>query len=1260
MYAFIFHISARLAPVCFVVQFCFNGKPKKMSSDVSSIYSQDNINSPKSNKGGIYEFENFRLDTAHLMLYKDEKAIALAPKVIETLVALVEKRGEVVSKDELMNRLWRDSFVEESNLTQNIYLLRKTLGKGADGRDLIETFRRRGYRFNGQIKEAQDSEEKAEDAAKLETETPDEQFATNGAATAQIKKSRSDTAFDSLAVLPLTNKSEDPDAEYLSDGVTESIINRLSQISKLRVVARGTVFQYKNREVSPQEVGRALGVSAVLSGRVLRHDERLIVRAELVDTANGWQIWGEQYDRRASDVLDLQETLAREISENLHLKLTREEQNRLTKRYTENSEAYGLFIKGRYFLNKRLTESIERAAALFQQAIDLDPTFALAYVGLADCYPLLSLYGALTPHDAYPKAKAAALKALEIDDRFTKAYNSLGVIKFFYEWDWAGAENAFRQAIELNPGYPDAHQRYGMFLTAVGRFDEAEAELEKARRLDPLSLITGTIGGYPFYYSRRYDEAARRFQEVIAMDAHYSMAHFRLGLTFTQQGKYEAAIAELQKSSSLSNDRDSIAALAYVQGLVGNAEKAVATLAELDEREEAGFVTSYNRALIAIGLNDRDAALDWLEKAYAERSYWLIYLKVDPALDCLREIPRFIELQEKIFGAENAASEIVEAPRRFIETQKNVLSEKRFSGWRLLLSAVAACGVLLFAFFVSTQIFWREKTGVAQTARTANITFKRLTPDIYAYNSAISPDGKYLVYVQLENDKRSLWLKDIATGGAKQIMPPGEDYDAPQFSPDGSQIYFKTARNNRSIIARIPFTGGAPQQIAEDITSPFAISADGKQIAFVREQSLIIAEADGSKRERILSQRGGSKNNWFESWGSQLSWSPDGKTIAICGGRVENGKPRYELTEISVADASERQIPVPNWDYLDSVQWIPDGSGLIVIARETSGSPFQIWRVAYPSGAVATRITQDFQGYKSVSISADSRLLVAAQEIGNRNIWIAPLADAKQAKQITFGAAANDGFWGIALMPDGRVVYTSPRGGNWDLWIMNADGSNQKQLTANAGTNMRPRVSPDGRYIFFVSNRGNTTWRVWRIDADGGNPKQMTKGEGNQDYPTPAPDGQWIYFNRNEIKGSIWKIPPRGGEEVLAFTREYSIGLQSVSPDGKLLVVQKYEKDAPIQWQNGVMQADTGEIVRWLDTAMSGRIGWSADSKSVIFIEYPKAINLWRQPVDGGSPQQLTNFDVQQIRAFDISADDKTLVVSRGNFSIEAVLIENF
>ena len=595
----------------------------------------------------LFVFGEYRLDVTEHLLYKQSgEVVPLKPKAVETLELLVIERGRLLTKAELLKRLWPDVAVDESNLSQNIYLLRKVLGSTADGQNYIETVPRRGYRFLAEVDEIYGDESEAGEEPDYVTASVPERHAP----------------IDSLAVLPMSNESDDPNIEYLSDGITESIINRLSQLPQLKVMARSTVFQYKSRTIVPQKAARDLGVRAIVTGRVMQLGQRLIVRTELVDAVTGWQLWGDQFDRASADILEIQETIAHEISSKLQLKLTGEDRKRLTKRYTESTEAYHLFIKGRYHLNKRLTESIQRAIEYFQQAIDVDPAYAPAYVGLADCYPLLSLYGALEPRDAYPKAEAAARRALEIDDALAEAHNSLGVIKLFYEWDWDGAEQSFQQAIELNSGYADAYQRYGMLLVARGRFDEATVEFDHAQALDPLSLITKTISGYAFYYARRYEEAAERFQEVIEMDRNYSMAHFRLGLTYAQQRRFDEALAELQLSAQLSGDRDVVAALGYVHGLKGDTAKARSAFAELKEREKAGFVSAYDKALINLGLGDREQATDWLEEAYKERSYWLIYMQVDPAIDPLRTSPRFTELLKKVAGPEAIDAGFLETP----------------------------------------------------------------------------------------------------------------------------------------------------------------------------------------------------------------------------------------------------------------------------------------------------------------------------------------------------------------------------------------------------------------------------------------------------------------------------------------------------------------------------------------------------------------------------------------------------------------------
>jgi TolB-like protein/Flp pilus assembly protein TadD len=456
----------------------------------------------------------------------------------------------------------------------------------------------------------------------------------------------------SLAILPLVNSSADPNAEFLSDGITESIINNLSQLPQLRVVARGTVFRYKAQDVDPLRVGRELDVRAVLTGRVLQLGERLVVRAELVDTGDGSQLWGEQYDRQLSDVLAVQEEIARRISEKLQLRLTGEEQNLLAKRHTENTEAYHEYLKGRYFWNKRTEEGLKKGIEHFRQAIELDPLYALAYVGLADSYVVLGSFGvsALAPGEAFPRAKEAATKALEIDETLSEAHSALAYSLESYDWDWDAARREFMRAIELKPDCTTAHHWYGLeYLTAMGRLDEAFAEIRRAHELEPLSLSINTDFGFIPYLMRQYDRAIGEYRKALELDQNFVYTHWKLGLAYEQKAMYEEAIAEFHKAIALSGgSAQAVVLLGHAYALAGRREEALKVLDELSEMSKRMYVSSYRRAAIHLGLGDKERAYEWLERAVEERDAWLVWLKVDPVLDDLRSDSRFAKLVERI------------------------------------------------------------------------------------------------------------------------------------------------------------------------------------------------------------------------------------------------------------------------------------------------------------------------------------------------------------------------------------------------------------------------------------------------------------------------------------------------------------------------------------------------------------------------------------------------------------------------------------
>lgn len=472
-----------------------------------------------------------------------------------------------------------------------------------------------------------------------------------GTPAAQPRRRRSaKRVIDSLAVLPLANVSGDADMEYLSDGITETIINSLSQLPKLRVMARSTVFRYKGQDADPQKVGIDLNVGAVLTGRVILRGDALSIQTELVDVLDGSQLWGENYRRKSSDIFAVQEEISQEISEKLRLKLRGEEKNRLAKRHTDNTIAYQTYLKGRFHWSKRTGESLKKAIEYFQQAVEEDRDYALAYAGLADCYNLMSAYGVLAPDESVPLAKTAALKAVELDNMLAEGHEALAHVKMLYDWDWAGSEAEFKRAMELNPNYATAHQRYAIQLSVMDRFQEAMTEIRQAQQLDPLSLIINTDVGLILSFQASYDEALEQYQKTLELDQNFSVAHIACGLALEQKGLYQEAITAFDRGMRLSGDRTFLSSPAHTYAIWGKKEEAKKLLEELKEISKHRYVSPYRMAIVYSGLRETDLAFEWLERAYRARSVWLIHLhlKVDPRLNYLRSDPRFPELLKRL------------------------------------------------------------------------------------------------------------------------------------------------------------------------------------------------------------------------------------------------------------------------------------------------------------------------------------------------------------------------------------------------------------------------------------------------------------------------------------------------------------------------------------------------------------------------------------------------------------------------------------
>ncbi len=452
-----------------------------------------------------------------------------------------------------------------------------------------------------------------------------------------------EVAIDSIAVLPFVNESSNPDVEYLSDGMTESLINSLSQLPNLLVKARSSVFRYKGKEVEPQQVGSELNVQAILSGRVVQRGDDLTLYLSLVDGRNGNQLWGEQYNRKLTNLVTLQNEIARDVANKLRTRLSGADEQRLAKNYTENVEAYQLYLKGRFYWNKRTPEALKRAVEYFNQAIALDPSYALAYAGLADAYVMKFDYRVLPSREAIPQAREAALKALSLDDGLAEAHASLGLILHWGDYDFAGAEREFKRAIELNPNYASAHQWYGSLLTSLGRTEEALVEHRRAVEIEPLSLVMNYTYASSLYFARRYDEAIAQAKKTLELDANSLGTYFWLGSAFVSKGDYAQAVDAFAKSRELRGDPEA-AELMRKNFAKGGWQMFLRGVL----KDEATVDSPYTLAQVHILLGNKDEAFAQLNKSYDVREPDLMRLKVDPRLDALRDDPRFQDLLRRV------------------------------------------------------------------------------------------------------------------------------------------------------------------------------------------------------------------------------------------------------------------------------------------------------------------------------------------------------------------------------------------------------------------------------------------------------------------------------------------------------------------------------------------------------------------------------------------------------------------------------------
>jgi TolB-like protein/Tfp pilus assembly protein PilF len=455
----------------------------------------------------------------------------------------------------------------------------------------------------------------------------------------------------SLVVLPLENLSGDKDQEYFADGMTDDLIANLAKIHSLRVISRSTAMTYKATHKPLSQIASELNVDAVVEGTVLRVGDRVRITAELVQVSTDRHLWADTYESQLGDILALQNRVSSAIVNEIRINLTPEDQKRLAKNPAVAPEAYENYLKGRYYWDKRSDENLTRAIGYFEDATRQAPNYSLAYAGLADCYAIISaeIFGTMSAEQAAPKAKAAALRALELDPTLAEAETSLATVSFNYDWDWGAAAAGFAKAIKDNPSYATAYQRYSLYLMAMGRPDDSVEQINKARELDPLSISINFSLGWRFYMARQYDRAIQQLRDTLEMDPSYELPHLVLGLSYAKKGDFGLAIPELRKAVELSHGTPLMtSALANAYARSGNVAEAQRLLAELSSESKQQYVSPYYFAVVYVGLGKPEEAIDWLEKAFSDRSNGLVFLKAEPGLDDLRSNPRFVALQQKL------------------------------------------------------------------------------------------------------------------------------------------------------------------------------------------------------------------------------------------------------------------------------------------------------------------------------------------------------------------------------------------------------------------------------------------------------------------------------------------------------------------------------------------------------------------------------------------------------------------------------------
>jgi serine/threonine protein kinase/Tol biopolymer transport system component/tetratricopeptide (TPR) repeat protein len=1050
------------------------------------------------------------------------------------------------------------------------------------------------------------------------------------------------TGAGSIAVLPfrLLDQHTTGDA-FLTTGIADAIITRLSGVGRISVRPTSAVLRYAEA-ADAVAVGYELGVEFVLEGTVHKAGNRVGLRVQLVRVRAAAPVWAGNFETQADDLLQIEDRIASQVAEAVLPQLTGEEREQLAKAGTESATAHDSYLRGRYYWNKNTADDLARSLLCFMQAVVDDPQYALAHAGIADYYIQLGVWGGPPPSESFAAAKDSAQRALDIDPNLAEAHASYGFAVWALDRDHEEAAYHLQMAITLKPDYPTAHLWFGLLNVSRGKLPMAIASHERARRLDPRSPKPATGLALAYTCAREYGKAIEDLRGPRrAPDEHYSVEE-SLAWAYIGAGRNTEALDAAKRAVTLS-DRNPFAlcALAAAESAVGNRRAAALLTDEVSAIEARGYVSRYLLASMNLAAGRTAPVFPLLAKAREDRDWWTGFLAVDPRWDSIRSDPRF-GAAAVVRGTEISPPAVARSTRR--------------SRKRLLALAAVAVAAMVQLVYLARLTFLRPPSAPFEKVRVT-----KLTTNGTATRAAISDNGSMVAYTGTQDGKLGLWVKPLEHSTATRIAGPFEaDVTGLQFTSNGayvSYVAYTKREPGKGTLYRVPISGGTPQLLMSEVPGPAALSRDGTRLAFLRPDperavdELVIANPDGTGARAVTARKYPDRFSWI----SGPAWSEDGTKIAIAVEGTDAQGYYVMLSAAHVATGKVNMIRQPRFQFVERIAWMKGGAGLVAIGQQEDSSFQQIWFAPYPKGQ-ARRIGGDLNDYNGVSVSADGKSLVSVQVQTLSNIYV--LSPGGQVRQITPGSGRYfDLAWGLG----GGIVFASDASGSADIWAMDADGGNQRQLTSGKGRSYAPALSPDGKSVAFHSNQSGN-WNVWRMDADGRNPVRMTSDKRDSNWPQFTPDGRYIMFHHTEPNAlfNIWRVPAGGGA-LERLTTKLTMR-PTLAADGRIGCWYSERSGSPT-WKLAVLPPGGGDPLHTFDlapgVAPDTPIRWTSGNDGLTFMGNRDGVtNLYTQPVSGGPVRQLTPFSSGQIYSFDWSRDGR-LAYSRGMSSSDVILMRD-